>query len=54
MNDCAKRFYKEGVKEFAERLDEEVDSMLNENWLFEAQAISSLYSIKNFIEKIKK
>ena len=44
----------EAIKEFAERLDKEVDHMLNENWLFEAQAISSLYSIKNFIEKIKK
>ena len=44
----------EAIKEFAERSCEEVDRMLNENWLFEAQAISSLYSIKNFIEKIKK
>ncbi|MBR6794403.1 MAG: hypothetical protein IKM48_08635 [Clostridia bacterium] len=44
----------EAIKEFAERLNKEVDRKLNEEWNFEPQAISLLYSIKNFIEKSKK
>lgn len=44
----------EAVKEFADMVNKEVDRKLNEEWICEPKTISSLHSIKHFVDNLVK